>query len=245
VLWRVAVVLVALLVLLGIAAVVADGALRSYAEDRVARDIESTLPEGVDGNVDVTIGGASVILQYLSGSFERVHLVGRNLTANGTPLDADIEATGVPVDQDEPVDRAVGRFGIDEAALTGLLASSMDAPADVRLTRGALEYSAPLQLLGLELTYDVTAKPRIDGDTVVFTPTGATLSAGEGSFDVGDLLGRDRLESLAFPVCAAQYLPQGTRLTDLDLEPGRATVTVEGQSLSLRGDALSTVGSCG
>jgi LmeA-like phospholipid-binding len=244
VLRRVVVVLVVLIVLLGIAAVVADGALRSYAEDRVAADIESTLPEGVEGNVDVTIGGASLILQYLSGSFEQVHLSGRDLTVNGTPLEADIEATGVPADQSRPVDRAVGRFSIDESALTALIESSMAAPADVSLSRGAVEYSAPVRLLGLELTYDVTAKPKIDGDTVVFTPTGAELSAGSASFDVGDLLGSERLASLAFPVCAAQYLPEGTRLTDLDLEPGRATVTVEGSSLNLNGNALTTVGSC-
>src|SRR3712207_9378318 len=121
----------------------------------------------------------------------------------------------------------------------------MDAPADVRLISGAVEYSAPVNLLGIELSYDVTAKPKIDGDTVVFTPTGAELSSGSGSFDVGDLLGSDRLASLAFPVCAAQYLPQGSRLIGLALEPGRATVTVEARSLRLSGDALSTVGSCG
>ena len=241
---RVAIVLVVLLVLLGIGAVVADGALRSYAEERSAQDIEAQLPDGVEGNVDVTIGGASMILQYLSGSFEQVHLVGRGLTVNGTPLDADVRATGVPADQTKPVDRAVGRFGIDEAAVTELLAASTDAPADVALTRGAVEYSAPVQLLGIELTYDVIAEPRIDGDTVVFTPTGAALSAGSGSLDVGNLLGDERLASLAFPVCAAQYLPQGTRLTDLDLAPGRATVTVEAAQLRLTGDALTTVGSC-
>jgi hypothetical protein len=245
VLRRVVVVLVVLLVVLGIGAVVADGALRSYAQDRVARDIESQLPDGVDGNVDVAIGGTSMILQYLSGTLDRVHLTGRGLTVNGTPLDADVQATGVPVDQTKPVDHAVGRFGVDEAALTELLASTTDAPADVTIVRGAVEYSAPVSLLGLELSYDVTAKPRIEGDTVVFTPTGAALSAGEGSFDVGDLLGSDRLASLAFPVCAAQYLPAGTRLTDLDLEPGRATVTVEASSLRLSGDAFSTMGSCG
>jgi hypothetical protein len=244
VLRRVAIVLVVLLVLLGIGAVVADGALRSYAEERSARDIEAQLPEGVEGNVDVSIGGASMILQYLSGSFERVHLVGRGLTVNGTPLEADIRATGVPADQTKPVDRAVGTFGIDEAAVTELLAASTDAPADVALTRGAVEYSAPVRLLGIDLTYDVTAEPRIDGDTVVFTPTGAALSAGSGSFDVGNLLGDERLASLAFPVCAAQYLPEGARLTGIDLEPGHATVTVEAARLRLTGDALTTVGSC-
>ena len=242
---RLVVVLVVLLVLLGIAAVVADGVLRSYAEDRVARDIEGQLPEGVDGNVDVSIGGASVILQYLTGTFERVHLVGRNLTVNGTPLDADVTATGVPADQSKPVERAVARFAIDEDAVTALLASSLDAPADVRLTKGAVEYSAPVNLLGIELTYDVPAKPKIDGDTVVFTPTGAELSSGSGSFDVGDLLGGDRLASLAFPVCAAQYLPEGSRLVGLALEPGKATVTVEARSLRLSADALGAVGSCG
>jgi hypothetical protein len=102
-----------------------------------------------------------------------------------------------------------------------------------------------VQLLGIELSYDVTAKPKIEGDTVVFTPTGAKLSAGSGSFDVGDLLGSERLASLAFPVCAAQYLPEGSRLTGLALEPGRATVTVEARSLRLSGDALTTLGTCG
>ena len=242
---RAVVVLVVLLVLLGVGAVVADGILRSYAQDRVAGDIESQLPEGVDGGVDVTIGGASVILQYLSGSFERVHLEGDRLTVNGTPLDADIVATGVPIDRTRPVERAVGTFGIDEAAVTDLLAASTDAPADVRIGDGVVEYSAPLEFLGLDLSYDVTAEPRIDGGTVVFTPTAATLSAGSGSFDVGGLLGSDRLASFAFPVCAAQYLPRGVSLTDLELAPGRVMVDVAASSLRLDGDSFSTVGSCG
>lgn len=54
------------------------------------------------GNVDVRIGGA-VILQYLTGSFERVELDAPKLTVDGVPASARVVASGVSTDLAKPV----------------------------------------------------------------------------------------------------------------------------------------------
>src|SRR4051812_7049116 len=65
---------------------VADAVVRSYAEGRVASEIEKNLPDTVDGDVSVHIGGVSVIQQYLSGSFDRVELDAAKLTVQNVPI---------------------------------------------------------------------------------------------------------------------------------------------------------------
>ncbi|HEY9324753.1 MAG TPA: LmeA family phospholipid-binding protein, partial [Agromyces sp.] len=60
--------------------VVADIVARGIAEQRVAEEVEANLPDGVDGDVSVTIGGFSVIAQYLSGTMQHVELDAPELT---------------------------------------------------------------------------------------------------------------------------------------------------------------------
>lgn len=234
--------IVILLLIIGL--FVADAALRAYAEDRVEGEIRDRLPATAEGDIDVRLGGASVILQYLGGSFERVDLEARGLTLDGVPVEASAVATGVPVDRSEPVERVVGTVTLTEAAVNTLVEGSAGVPADIRIGDGTVGYASDFRVFGFELTYDVTAEPRIEGDTVVLSPTGATLASGQGSLDIGDALGGD-FGSLAVPVCVAEFLPEGVVLTDLELAGGELTATLESTGLMLTDGSLGTLGSCG
>ena len=111
-------VVVAIAVLL----VIADVVVRNIAEQRVAEQIEGKLPPGVDGEVDVSIGGFSVIAQYLTGTMDRVELSAPELTVEGAPLDVDVALQGVPVDFASPIALVDATVVADQATVNRLIA---------------------------------------------------------------------------------------------------------------------------
>ncbi|SEH72881.1 MULTISPECIES: DUF2993 domain-containing protein [unclassified Leifsonia] len=222
--------------------VVADSVARAYAEQRVSAEIEKNLPAGVSGQVSTHIGGFSVLQQYLSGSFERVELDAPHLIVQGAPLNATIVATGVPTDFSKPIADATGTLSIGPAALNTLV-KIPGATGDITLGPGTIGYDGRIDLLGLPVGYTVTATPKADGKQVLLQPDKASLKTGAGSVNLGRLL-----EALTargpFPVCAAQYLPDGVQVANIAVTPTEATVQLTASGFVLDQRFLTSKGSC-
>ncbi|MBO0206221.1 hypothetical protein, partial [Vibrio alginolyticus] len=90
--------------------------------------------------------------------------------------------------------------------------------------------------------YSVTATPKADGDTVLLLPGKASLDTGAGS----DVNLTRLLQSLTdrgpFPVCAAQYLPDGVKVSDIAVTTGHATVTLTASDFVLDDRFLASKG---
>ncbi len=235
------IVLVALATLVALAAVT-DMVLRNEAEARFAEQVEQNLPDGVEGDVTVSLGGFSVIAQYLSGSMDRVELSAPELSVDGVPIAVDVVGEGVPVDLSAAVDHLTATLEADPAAVNRLV----DVPGvegDLTLGDGTVGYTETVRILGFPVEYTVTAQPTAAGDTVLLEPVGAEIAAGGGSIDVSGLadaiLGDDPV-----PVCVAEHLPQGVEVQQITVEPDRATVTLEASGLRLDAASLATTGSC-
>jgi len=247
---RLLVTLIALLALVAVFFAV-DAGLRSYAQNRIASEIDAGLPAGVSGDVDVTIGGASVIVQYLTGSFERVELTAPTLTVNDVPASVSIVATGVPTDTSQPIGHVAGTIDLDQAALNTLLQTALaEADADPAARNAELElgtdqitYTGELSVFGLPIGYQATATPSVTADSLVLTPTDARVTSGAGGLDVSGLLDL-ALGDEPISVCMADYLPQGVTLSDVETTPERARITLESSTLTLTEQSLSTLGSC-
>ncbi|WP_349863268.1 DUF2993 domain-containing protein [Leifsonia sp. WHRI 6310E] len=231
--------LVVLIVLL----VVADIAARAYAEQRVSSEIEKSLPAEISGDVHVHIGGVSVLQQYLAGSFQRVELDAPELTVKGAPLSASIVATGVPTDFSKPISAATGTLSISQASLNKLV-TIPGATGDITLGDGVLGYKGSIDLLGLPVGYSVTATPKAAGKEVLLQPDKASLDTGSGA----DVNLTRLLQALTdrgpFPVCAAQYLPDGVQVSDIAITPGHATVTLTAHDFVMDEKFLGSKGSC-
>ena len=82
---------------LGVGVVVADQALRTAAEQRVAGPVRRSL--GADGTATVRIAeGRPFLLQVASGRLDHVTVTADHLTLDGTDVtDARMDATGVPM----------------------------------------------------------------------------------------------------------------------------------------------------
>jgi hypothetical protein len=229
-----------ILIVLAVLVVVADILLRSYAEDRAAAEIGSSLPDTVEGGIDVEIGGFSFLEQYLSGTFDRVTLDAPELFVDGVPVEAHVVATGVPSDLAAPVDAVTATLTLDENAVNSVI----EIPGSATLTLGeqSVGYDGSISFLGLDLDYLVTAAVSVSADSVVLSPRDATLTSGSSVVDASDVLGAVLDESI--PLCVANYLPQGVELTKLAVEPGSATVTLGASGLVIDEAGLRTVGTC-
>jgi hypothetical protein len=229
-------------VLLTVAFFLVDSGVRSYAEGRVRDQIEQNLPAGVTGAVTVRINGASVIAQYLAGSFQSIEVDAPALTANGIPVAASVVATGVPADLAKPVSAIRGTIRVDQAALNQLVRVP-GATGGATLGNGTLTYDGASTLAGIRIGYQVTATPKANGSTIVLQPKDAKITAGAGGVDLtAPLLAA--LGQSPVAICVAQYLPAGVAVSAVDVTPTAATITLDAHNLVLSQATLSTRGSC-
>lgn len=234
--------IVVIVVALGALLVVADIVVRGIAQERFSEQIRSNLPEGVDGEVDVTIGGFSVIAQYLAGTMDRVELSAPELTVNGAPISVEVVGEGVPVDLASPVRSMSAVIEADQAAVNRLIAIP-DVEGDVTLGEGVVGYADTIEVFGLRLGYSVTARPTAAGDTVLLQPESVQVDAAGGGIDVSGLADRVVGDD-PIAVCVAQYLPSGVMVNGIDIAGGTATVRLEAQGIMLDEASLATTGSC-
>jgi hypothetical protein len=228
---------------LAVAVVVADIAFRAYAEGQAESQIEDQLPENVDGDVSVQIGGTSFLAQLVAGEFTEVVLDAPALSVDGVPLTAHAVATGVPTDLTEPIGRITATASIDEDAVNGIV----DVPGDSQLVLGDgdVSYEGTLSLFGFEIGYRVSGVVAAEGDTVTIEPQSASLTQGAGNLDLDldELLGT--LADDPIEVCVAQYLPEGAEVGSLEITPGRATAVLTADDFVVDEESLRTLGSCG
>ena len=234
--------IVVIVVALGALLVVADVVVRNIAQERFSEQIRSNLPEGVDGEVDVTIGGFSVIAQYLAGSMDRVELSAPELTVNGAPIAVDVIGEGVPVDLALPVRSMSAVIEADQDAINRLIVIP-DVEGDVTLGEGVVGYADTIEVFGLRLGYSVTARPTAAGDTVLLQPENVQVDAGGDGIDVSSLADR-LLGDDPISVCVAQYLPEGVMVNGIEIAAGTASVRLDAQGIMLDEASLARTGNC-
>lgn len=239
---RIWITVVAIVVALVALVVVADVILRNVAEARFAEEIEANLPDGVEGDVAVTIGGLSVIAQYLSGSMQHVELSAPELIVEGVPIAVDVVGRGVPVDLASPVEHLTATLEADEAAVNHLV-DVQGIAGELAFGDGTVGYTDSVRLLGFPIEFTVTARPTAAGDTVLLEPVGVDVAAGGGSIDVSGIVDR-LLGDDPLPVCVAERLPAGVEVQQLTVEPTGATVILEASGLRLDEASLATTGTC-
>jgi hypothetical protein len=229
-----------ILVVLAVAVVVADVALRGYAEGRVREELTHNLPSNVSGDVDVRIDGFSFLQQYLAGRLDRVVVTAPKLAVDGVPVSAELVASGVPTDLGAPVDSLKATLTLSESAVNSLI--EVPGAAGLRLEDGAVGYDGSASFLGLSVDYLVTARVSSTADSVVLTPETASLSSGSTVVDVSGAL--NAVLDRPIPVCVAEYLPRGIELAAVTVAPGTATVRLSAQEFTPDEASLRTLGGC-
>lgn len=232
-----------IIVLLVAAFFVADAGLRAYAQGRIADEIKGELPNGFTANdLNVDIGGFSVIGQYLAGSFDTVSLDADDVRMNGVPARASIIAHGVPLDFSKPVASIKGSMVLDQDAANKLV-KIPGATSKITFGDGTVGYSGSTTLFGLALTYTAVVEPKADGTTIQLAPRSVKLTGGPAGLDLSGIVSQV-LGDKPFPLCVAQFLPKGVTVADVTIEKGSANATVAAKNIVLDQKTFENLGSC-
>ncbi|MBG6214937.1 MAG: DUF2993 domain-containing protein [Cryobacterium sp.] len=232
-------------ILLVVAYFLVDNGVRAVAQDRAETEISNRMPASVTGDITVTIGGTSVIAQFIAGSFDQIELTAPNLTVDGVPASVHVIAHNVSTNTAKAIGSLNATLDLDQNALNQLVQASGTAPADAVMTLGdgTVAYTGTVQLFDFNVGYSATASASAAGDTLNFAPTEATVTSGVGDIDATPLVDLI-LQRAPIAVCVASYLPKGVELSGVDISPTRARVKLESNSLMLTAQSLTTLGSC-
>jgi hypothetical protein len=240
-------VLVGILVLVVAGAVVLDGAARSYASTMIANKVRSSFSIPASEPVDVTVGGASVLLQLLSGKLDRVDVDVPTLSIGNLSGAGTLTATGIPIDQSKPVDTLQVRFTTDLAGLQKLVAGLTGAPVNsVTLVNGAVQVGTSLSVFGQALPVGITFTPAAKSGQLQLTPTSVqvnnqTFTASQLKTTFGSL-GASLLD--VRQLCVANQLPSGFTLDSVRISGSTLSLAISAKKVPMSTAILTSKGTC-
>lgn len=201
---------------------VVDGLARASAEDRIASEIQGSMP-GVDEEPDVTVAGFPFLTQLAGGRLESIEARADEATVEGLRMeDVRLRLRGVSTS---------APYSAETAEMTALVrpdAVMEVLPVDLELEARDDELLASTTVFGLPL--EVVLEPHAAGRDVEVDVTGFILAGAR--VDASDLPGNfgDELTGLRFPI---EALPEGMELTEVSVGPGGIEIRAEGQELTL------------
>lgn len=225
-------------VLLALAAVAADAVARGIAEKAIAEQLGSALEVPAGTDVEVRIGGGSVLLQALAGDLDRVDAKVDDLTLGPLTGELQLVAEGVPLDPAAPTRALHVRYAIPESALATLTPEIAGVTIDgVTLDGSELVASGVASIFGTTLDIGLGLTPSVVEGDLVFDPTsirigGDTLTAEQLRADpmfggLAEVLLQQRR------VCIADALPAALTLTGLDIAGSELVATLDGSGATL------------
>lgn len=248
--WIVALVVVAILLVLGVVgALVAEGFAKDYARDYVRARVVEVLGLEPDARVDVDLGGGSIILQALAGRVDDVAVDVPEVEFGALAGSVRLTAEDVPLDPEAPTSAVRIAFAVDEddlpaiaSSLSGLELSGIDLDPPV------VAVTSEFAVLGIPVPLGMELLPSAADGELAFDPQTVTVAGAE--FSVRELLAdplfgpfaRDLLTQQS--VCVAANLPAALELSGVVVEERRLVLVITGADVALGGPGLSTPGTC-
>ena len=242
-----AIVVIGIVVVLGVAAVIAETVARAQAQSLIAGEVRSALQLEADHPVDVAIAGPPVLWQAAGGRFERITVDVPELAIGDLRGNLTLIAEGTPLDTAQPTDAVQAVFEVaeaDVAALAGLLSGAV--ATDVRLDDREIRFETGFDVFGVPFTIGIGLTPTVEEGQLAFTPSSVVL--GDERLDAEQL--QQQFGDIVAPlfasqrVCVAQYLPQALALTAVQVGDEQLLVVFQGADVALSGPEFSTLGTC-
>ncbi|HEY4224603.1 MAG TPA: DUF2993 domain-containing protein [Pseudolysinimonas sp.] len=228
---------------------IADAAAKSYAQDRIKQELVSSLglPPGTE--VDVAVGGGSVLLQALSGKLNEVDVAIPKLAFGDLVGSATLHATQVPLDQSRPLDKLAISYTVSEKNVAALATQLSGVKLDsISLKDKQIVAKATLSVLFLTVPIGLGLSPSAQNGQLAFTPTSITVSG--QTFTAEQLLANPVFGSIARTLlqqqsfCVAQYLPRAMTLTSARVGGANLVLDFSGDGAAIGGSAFTTKGRC-
>ena len=241
--------LVITVILLLIAFFVGDALARRYATGLVKEKIVAALKLDPTAAVDVNLGDGSILLQAAAGSLDdlRVHIP--EFVLGEVTGEAEITATGVPIDTSKPLGTMGIEVTVDEAnvqKLSGYL-SGVDLTS-IELRDKVIRIGTNIDVLLTNIPVAVDLAPSATDGGISFEPV--TVLLGDQQVSVADLRAIPGISGIvgnllgSRTVCVASYLPQGLTVEDVTVVGTDLVVSINGDGVALGGAGFSQQGTC-
>lgn len=229
---------------------VADAAVAGYARDQIKQKVVAALGVDPSTQVDVTLGGGSVLLQALGGKLATVDVTIPKLTFGTLVGSATMHATQVPLDQSAPLQKLAITYRVSEKNVRVLASQLSGMTLDtITLEQPEIVANATFTVLGFGIPVGLGLTPSASKGELVFTPT--TILVSGQKFTSKQLIATPGLGSLARSLlkqqsfCIAQYLPKALAATSVKVVDHQLVLGISGDGAALGGSAFTTKGSCG
>ena len=247
--WPFVVVGVVLVVLI-VGFFIADAAAKAYARDQIKQEVVTAL--GVDPKTDVQVklGGGSVLFQALSGKLSTVDVTVPKLAFGDLVGSASLHATEVPLNQSDALKKLAITYRVSEKDV-GVLASDLSGLKldTVTLEQPEIVANASFEVFGFGIPVGLGLTPSASHGELVFTPTSILVSGQK--FTSKQLLATPGLGSLAKQLlkqqtfCVAQYLPRALAVTSVKVADRQLVLAISGDGAALGSSGFTTKGTCG
>lgn len=238
----------AIVVLLIAGVVVADNAARGIVAGKIETQVRSSLAVPASTPVDVSVGGASVLLQLIFGSLDRVDVGVNKVSLGALSGSAQLTANGIPLDSSRPTSRVRFAFVTDQAALESLFSTIPGlSPEQITIADGNLTLSTKVALAGFSLPVGIEFSPSAKAGQLQLTPTAIVIN--KVSF-TAEQLKASAFGGLAEPlfvshsICIASQLPKGFTLESVQITGTSVQLTVVAKKVILSSALLSSRGTC-
>ncbi|UTT62673.1 LmeA family phospholipid-binding protein [Microcella humidisoli] len=243
-----AIVVISIIVVLGVAAVIAESLARQQASALIADQVRESLQLDPEHPVEVTIDGASVLLQVIGGRLDEVTVDAPGVSVGELAGDLTLIAQGVAIDPAQPSDSVQAVYRVaeaDVAAIAGFLAGTV--VNDVQLDEREIRFQTAFSFFGIDFSVGLGLTPSVQDGQLAFTPSSVQL--GDERLDAAQL--QEQFGGLVEPLltsqrfCVAQYLPQALELTSVQVGDEQLVVVFAAEDAALGGPEFSTRGACG
>jgi hypothetical protein len=242
-----AIVVVIVLAVLVAAVAVLDNVARGYAANLIQTKVRSSLSLPASTPVDVTVEGASVLLQLATGKLQQVDIGVPSLSVGALTGDAELTVHGIPIDQSQPIDSANLTFSTGEAGLQKLLAGFSSIPiSTVAITSGAIDLGGSFTVFGVNIPVSIAVTPKAVGGELALTPksfllSGAAISPAQLTKTFGGV-GADLTQTQK--ICIASVLPKAFHLDQISVKGKTVHLAVSTKSVVLNDSLFTTKGTC-
>lgn len=241
--------LVIVIVVLLIAFFVGDALLRQYATGLVREKIATALKLDPDSEIDVNLGDGSILLQAVSGSIDNLSVHIPEFTLGEVTGEAEITATGVPIDSTKPLDTMGIEVTVTQAnvkKLSGYL-SGVDLTS-IELRDKLIRIGTNIDIFLGSIPVAVDLSPSATDGGISFEPV--TVLLGDQQISVADLRAIPGVSGIvgnllgSRTVCVASYLPTGLKVDDVTVVATDLVVSINGDGIALDPASLSARGTC-
>lgn len=190
------VVAVIVVIALIVGAFIADAAVKAYAQDQIKQKVVAALGVDPTTQVDVKIGGGSVLFQALSGKLSTVDITIPKLAFGQLVGSATMHATEVPLDQSAPLNKLAITYRVSEKNVSVLASELSGMQLDsVTLKAPEIVANATFKVFGFGIPVGLGLTPSASHGQLDFTPTSILVSGQK--FTSKQLLSTPGLGSLA------------------------------------------------